>query len=159
MKLHYFDSGGRAAPIRIALKVAKMPFDDIRHTREDLAKLKDKFPLGQVPVLELDDGTMLNQSDAILEFVADKAGITPSDILDAAWARSAAVNISDVILPVVLWFHMTPEEQTAKLNETIDDLAQRMKRYDKWLATKEKDGYVLGHLKKDCMADYAIFSF
>ena len=59
MKLHYFNLRARAEPIRAALTVAGIPFEDVRYTFEEWGAVKasGKFPLGQVPTLELADGT------------------------------------------------------------------------------------------------------
>ncbi len=40
---------------------------DVHYTRDTFAVFKPKTPLGQMPVLELDDGTMIAQSGAIGE--------------------------------------------------------------------------------------------
>jgi glutathione S-transferase len=49
--LHYFDGRGRAEAIRLIFVQADQKFEDLRHTRDEWAKLKSQMPLGQIPVL------------------------------------------------------------------------------------------------------------
>ena len=80
MKLYYFDIYGRAEAIRMALTYAKVPFEDVRITGEDLQKMKaeGKLTYGQVPALEL-DGEFYTQSYAILRMLGKKYGLYPED--------------------------------------------------------------------------------
>jgi glutathione S-transferase len=80
MKLYYSPGACSLAP-HIVLREAGLPFalekvDTARHTLlsgEDYYALNSK---GQVPVLELDDGTRLTEGPVIAQFIADKAGST-----------------------------------------------------------------------------------
>lgn len=74
-RLTYFDGPGRAEPIRIALFLAKISFEDRRLKFPEFAALKEQgeFPLGAVPVFEI-DGMKLVQTSAILRYVAHVAG-------------------------------------------------------------------------------------
>ncbi|KAF4047186.1 Glutathione S-transferase C-terminal domain [Phytophthora infestans] len=77
IRLTYFNFGGRAEPVRLALYVGGVPFEDKRLTREEFGALKSSFPLGQVPVLEV-DGQVLTQTDAILRYVGRLGGLYPT---------------------------------------------------------------------------------
>jgi len=59
MKLYYFDLFARAEPMRMALWKAGVAYEDIRVTGDSWKALKDggSLEFGQIPVLELDDGT------------------------------------------------------------------------------------------------------
>ena len=65
MKLYYFDCYALGEDIRMILHFAKIDFEDIRFTydppRKEFEDLKKTgiFENGQVPMLELDDGTRL----------------------------------------------------------------------------------------------------
>ncbi|MES2090819.1 MAG: glutathione transferase GstA [Pseudomonadota bacterium] len=80
MKLYYSPGACSLAP-HIVLREAGLPFtlekvDTAKHTLtsgEDYYALNSK---GQVPVLELDDGTRLTEGPVIAHFIADKAGNT-----------------------------------------------------------------------------------
>jgi len=74
-KLYYFDLYGRAEEIRQAFNLCGVAFEDIRVTREAWIEMKasdtptDKCEFGQMPVLELDDGTCLSQGASILNYL------------------------------------------------------------------------------------------
>ena len=61
MKFYYFNLYGRGEPIRMALHKAGVAYEDVRPTGESWMELKNsgKLEFGQMPALELDDGTIL----------------------------------------------------------------------------------------------------
>jgi glutathione S-transferase len=71
LELTYFDSPGRAEPIRVALRLAGRAFVDRRLKFPDFAEqnARGAFPLGSVPVLAV-DGAVITQTSAILRYVA-----------------------------------------------------------------------------------------
>lgn len=71
LALTYFDSPGRAEPVRVALRLAGLPFEDRRLKFPAFAEAKAKgaFPLGAVPVLTV-DGFDIPQTAAMLRYVA-----------------------------------------------------------------------------------------
>ena len=83
MKLYYFDLYGKAECIRMALTLAKVDFEDIRVTGDSWKELKasEKCAFGQVPVLELADGTCLHQTTAIMNYIGAKYNLRPQDPL------------------------------------------------------------------------------
>lgn len=80
-KLYYFDCFAKAEPCRMALNLAGIRFEDIRVTGPSWKELKEsgKLEFGQMPMLELADGTQLVQSNSILRFLGAKYGLTPKD--------------------------------------------------------------------------------
>lgn len=56
MKFHYFDGYGAGDQIRALLHHAKVPFEDVRYSREEWMQVKadDKFEFHQMPMLEVD---------------------------------------------------------------------------------------------------------
>ena len=71
-KFLYFNIEGAGEKIRRCLKYMKIPFIDKRFVdRNEFLKLKKDGTLtfGQVPALELSDGTMLFQSQAIMRYI------------------------------------------------------------------------------------------
>ena len=79
MTLHYFDIAGKAEATRLAAVFGGLSLHDNRLTREEFLQMKPNLPYGQVPILELEDGTMIGQSAAILRFVGKQAGLYPVD--------------------------------------------------------------------------------
>jgi glutathione S-transferase len=98
VKLTYFDAPGRAEPIRIALRLSGMPFEDHRLKFPDFmgAKARGDFPLGSVPVLEL-NGEKITQTGAILRYIArvGDRSLYPEDALAALRVDSALDTFND----------------------------------------------------------------
>jgi glutathione S-transferase len=68
---------------RLGLGYAWVPIDIMRgesRTGEYLAR----FPMGQVPAVELDDGRRLAQSNAIIRYLARGSALLPADAYDQA---------------------------------------------------------------------------
>lgn len=100
LRLTYFDAPGRAEPVRIALALAGLPYEDRRLKYPEFAALKEQgaFPLGSVPVLEV-DGVAVVQTAAMLRFVAQLGGtgLYPSDPKSAFLVDSAIDTLNDTV--------------------------------------------------------------
>jgi glutathione S-transferase len=94
-RLTYFDFGGRAEPIRIALHAAGVAFEDKRISYEEFAEMRGNTPFNSVPVLEI-DGEMVAQSNAISRYVGRMAGLYPDDPLQALYCDEVLGAIEDV---------------------------------------------------------------
>jgi len=97
MKLYYFDIYGRAEGIRMLLDCAKVEFEDVRMNKEQIEEMKAacKLEYGQVPMLELDDGTQLTQTGAIMRYLASTHGFgytDPKDIYRSEHLNSLAMD-------------------------------------------------------------------
>ena len=131
MKLHYFNVRARGEPIRAALTVAGVPFEDHRIKNEDWPALKasGKFELGQLPALELADGTQLVQSLAILRYVGRTNNLYPQDADQAYIVDSTLETIKDFGEAVVKNFFNQDEE--AKKAGTVEILTNTFPRFAK----------------------------
>lgn len=100
LALTYFDAPGRAEPIRVALRLVGVPFEDHRVAFPAFAEQKAKgaFPLGSVPVLTV-DGFAIPQSSAILRYVArlGSAGLYPADPYAALLVDSVLDTFNDTL--------------------------------------------------------------
>ncbi len=98
--LSYFDSPGRAEPVRVALRLAGLPFTDRRLTFPAFAAAKEagEFPLGSVPVLQV-DGHAFTQTGAMLRFAAraGAAWLYPSEAAAALRVDSALDTFNDTL--------------------------------------------------------------
>lgn len=83
IRLEYFNLEGTADKCRIAFKVAGIPFEDVRFTFSDWAKLKEKYPQRVAPVLYIDDEPCMSQSYALARYVGRITGLYPEDPLEA----------------------------------------------------------------------------
>lgn len=107
MKLHGFFRSSAAQRVRIALNLKGLPVVQVSH---HLAKGEHKSagyvalnPQGLVPSLELDDGTVLTQSLAIIEWLEEthpKPPLLPTEPVRRAKIRAFALVIACEIHPV-----------------------------------------------------------
>ncbi len=105
--LHNYFRSSTSTRLRIALNLK-----GLAHEYRSYALLKDETktpdfrarnPAGLVPVLELDDGTMLSQSLAIIEYLDEThptPPLLPADALGRARVRSLALMIACEVHPV-----------------------------------------------------------
>jgi glutathione S-transferase len=102
-KLIYFDAPvSRGEECRLALHVAGVDFEDVRVKREEWPALKPTLPFAAVPVLELEDGRRLAQSNAILVYIGRQHDLHPSEAFEAARHEALLAHVED------LRAHMTP---------------------------------------------------
>ena len=92
MKVHYFDAYGRAEPIRMILSHAKVPYEDVRHSKEEVQKLKDegKLEFGKLPAVE-HEGKFYSETVSIVDFIGRKHGYYPEDAKEA-WRVDSIVD-------------------------------------------------------------------
>ena len=78
LRLFYLDTKAAGEPIRLALVIGGIAFDDVRVTYEQVHEMRQagKLPFGQVPVLEI-DGEFHGQSGALLRWAGRRAGLYP----------------------------------------------------------------------------------
>jgi glutathione S-transferase len=81
--LYDFLPSGNGYKVRLTLHELALPFQyreiNILKGESRLPWFLAKNPVGQIPVLELDDGTCLSESSAILFFLAEGTDLLPSD--------------------------------------------------------------------------------
>ena len=107
MKLYTYFRSSAAFRVRIALNLKGLKYDPVFI---HLAKGEHRTPAyvrltaqGLVPTLELDDGTRLNQSLAIIEYLDEQhpdPALLPKDGLGRARVRSLASLVASEIHPV-----------------------------------------------------------
>ncbi|MGA8260829.1 MAG: glutathione S-transferase family protein [Arenicellales bacterium] len=79
IKLTYFDiDGGRAEPVRIAMSIAGIAFEDHRISFAEFGEMRSGTPLNALPVLEI-DGVAYTQCNAMNRYFGKRAGLYPSD--------------------------------------------------------------------------------
>ncbi|HJQ57671.1 MAG TPA: glutathione S-transferase family protein [Vineibacter sp.] len=86
--LHDNTDSGNCYKVRLALVQLGQRFQRIEYDTDHGATRTPTFlaknPNGRVPVLELDDGTCLAESDAILWYLAEGTALLPADRLERA---------------------------------------------------------------------------
>mgnify|MGYP003609205122 FL=1 len=113
LKLNYFDfHGGRAEPVRLALHLGGVAFEDHRFTFPEFAEFRTTTPFRQVPTLHV-DGVQVTQSDAILRYAGKLAGLYPTDPLQALLCDEVAYVVEEASVRIGPTFRMSGEEQKA----------------------------------------------
>ena len=111
LKLSYFDfHGGRAEPIRLALAVGGITFEDHRFTFPEFAEVRKTVPFGQVPVLHV-DGVQVTQCDAMLRYAGKLAGLYPTDAYQALLCDEVSYVVEEAGVKLGPSFSMKGDEQ------------------------------------------------
>eukprot|EP00347_Sterkiella_histriomuscorum_P020251 403338517 len=117
-KLYYFNSYGRAEPIRMLLSHAKVEFEDHRINGEQVAELKaaGKLEFGQVPLLE-HDGKYLVQSWSILRYLGKIHGYYP-ETSEEAWQADSILDAVEDYFGKYVKAAMEKDEERKKVLES-----------------------------------------
>ncbi|MFO0748195.1 MAG: glutathione S-transferase family protein [Myxococcota bacterium] len=105
MRLFDFLPSGNGYKVRLTLCWLGLPFEyrevDLIHGETRTADFLAKNPFGQIPVLELDDGTCLRESTAIMMYLAEGSALLPADKLGRTrvleWLGFEQTHIDGVI--------------------------------------------------------------
>ena len=160
IRLTYLDTKGAGEPIRLALFIAGVPFQDVRVNYSQIAQLRESgyLPFGQVPVLEI-DGKVFGQSQAILRWVGRLTGLYPEALqLSVDQVDEALVDLKYILRPA--WYGAAlgrspingepllplSAEQRAATLETLDHviLPARLSQLDRLLARTSEGPFVCG---------------
>jgi glutathione S-transferase len=161
MKLYHTSLSGHAHRARLFASLLGLPHElvevDLRSGAHKTPEFLALNPFGQVPVLD-DDGTIVSDSNAILVYLARKAGRTdwlPDDIKGAAavqrWLSVAAGELAygpaAARLITVFGAKFNPDEVIARAHVLL-------KRIDDHLTGRE---WLVGN--RPTIADVAIYSY
>ncbi|XP_059471665.1 uncharacterized protein LOC132194428 [Neocloeon triangulifer] len=94
-KFTYFNVTGLGETIRYLLSYGGVEFEDVRVTGETFATMKEKLPLGQLPILEF-EGKTLFQSISIARFLANRFNLAGKDEWDKGTCDVAVDTIMDL---------------------------------------------------------------
>jgi len=121
LRLYDYLPSGNGYKVRLLLTQLAIPFEridlDILKGETRTAEFLQKNPNGRIPVLQLDSGGFLAESDAILYYLAEGTPFVPSDRLDRArvlqWMFFEQYNHEPNIATVRFWMHseMTDERR------------------------------------------------
>eukprot|EP01061_Rhynchopus_euleeides_P044645 TRINITY_DN784_c2_g1_i1.p1 TRINITY_DN784_c2_g1~~TRINITY_DN784_c2_g1_i1.p1 ORF type:complete len:220 (+),score=84.24 TRINITY_DN784_c2_g1_i1:187-846(+) len=121
--LHYFDIAGGAEPIRLALAIGGVVFEDRRIAFDDWEEVAQDMPLSQVPVLEV-NGVKFTQSLAIARYAAELANLTPrNDPLLDLRLNEVMYILQDLSFGIGRTVHMPEGDERTTLRQ-------------RWLATE-----------------------
>jgi len=115
---------GRAETARLLLIYSGTKYEDIKISVEQWPAMKEKMPMGQLPVLEV-DGEQLCQSTAIARYLARDCGLAGKNNWDMARADMIVDGIfdmwghlKDVYMPKLQGDKKTADENWAKLSDS-----------------------------------------
>ena len=87
IRLYNFQASGNSYKIRLLLTQLEVPFEridiDLLGGETRTPRFRARNPLGQTPFVELDDGRVLAESNAILWYLAEGTALLPDD----RWTR------------------------------------------------------------------------
>lgn len=141
MKLYYSPGACSLSP-HIVAREAGIPLDLVKvdlqtHKTADGADYYRINPRGHVPALELENGTLLREGAAIVQFLADRAPAArlapPPGTFERVQLQEWLSYIATELHKQFYWlFHPAPEEtrqaQRAKLAKAFEQLDQRLVR-------------------------------
>jgi len=100
MKLYSYWRSSSAHRVRIALHLKGIPFEyaevNLLEGRQWEAEHRARSPMAKVPVLELDDGRLITESIAILEYV-EELHPTPSLLPSDRWLRARTRMLASMV--------------------------------------------------------------
>ena len=73
----------RVEPMIMLLENQKVRYEIKYHSFDEWKMVKPSMPNGEVPVLELKDGTKMGESKAIMRYLGAQYGLYPSDPMQA----------------------------------------------------------------------------
>ena len=164
IRLHEDPTSGNCYKIRLLLRQLGVAFERVPY---DLARgagrtpeFRAKFPLGRLPVVELDDGTLLGESGAILWYFGEGSRYVPGDRLERArclqWMFFEQYSHEPYVAVARAWLRYfgVPAGKQAELRE------RQQKAYGA-LATMER--HLSGHAwftgRRYGLADIALFAY
>lgn len=107
MRLHNNVMSGNSYKVRLLLRQLGLPYEDVA---VDIFKGESRSPgflkinpSGQTPVLELDDGTMLPESNAILCYLAEGSELAPNHPIDRAHLLRWMFFEQNALMPNIGW--------------------------------------------------------
>jgi glutathione S-transferase len=148
LRLYDYVPSGNGYKVRLLLTQLGIPFERVElnilkgetRTPEFLAKNRN----GRIPLLELDNGERLAESDAILFYLAAGTPFLPTDRLDRArvlqWMFFEQYNHEPNIATVRFWMH---SEMTDERRAMVDG--------------KRKQGYAALDVMERHLADHRFF--
>jgi maleylpyruvate isomerase len=104
--LHNFFRSSASVRVRAALNLKGLAYEHVSYVLREKQHRSEAFlalnPQGLVPALQLEDGTVLGQSLAIIEYLEEthpEPALLPATPLDRAWVRGLAQAVACDIHP------------------------------------------------------------
>eukprot|EP01091_Cochliopodium_minus_P021197 TRINITY_DN95_c0_g3_i1.p1 TRINITY_DN95_c0_g3~~TRINITY_DN95_c0_g3_i1.p1 ORF type:complete len:214 (+),score=81.93 TRINITY_DN95_c0_g3_i1:72-713(+) len=147
LKITYFNAEGRAEPIRLALFIGGIEFDDERIDFPELQKRKPNLPFGSLPVLTTGEGEIIAQSNAVLRYAGRLAKLYPQDNLQATRVDELIDAVEDLLSKVnpIIYGQLNEEAKKQGLEKiNTEILPQWVNLLEKRIQKYGKGGYAVG---------------
>lgn len=149
MKLYYSPGACSLSP-HITLEESGLPYDTVAaptktHTLPDGTDYYTINPLGYVPLLQLDDGTLLREGPVIVQYIADQVPakqLAPANGTLARYQMQSWLNFVGTELHKGFSPLFNPATPAEYKTAVIDRLLSRLKWVDGELAGKQ---YLMGN--------------
>lgn len=150
MKLYSMPSSGNSYKVRLLLSLLDLPCEivDCEDATPEIAhaKAQGRLPFGKVPVLELDSGRLLPESNAIMLYLARGSDLIPADPFHHAqmlawmfWEQNQHEGVIAVRASLRMYpsrAHLATPERLAELldrgHQILAIMEQRLSAHD-WL--------------------------
>ncbi|XP_038070173.1 S-crystallin SL11-like [Patiria miniata] len=157
-RLIYFNNRGRAEATRLLFKLAGQEFEDVRIPGEDWAAQKSKYPLQQLPVLDI-DGKLIPQSRAIASYVAREFRFHGSDSWQTLMIDVVCDTADDLTRPLgdAIFLEKDETKKAAAIKNYYENEAPVvLDCLEKYLVSNGGgDGYFVG--EKISLADISVW--
>lgn len=141
----YYTPGTCSQATHILLHEAKLDFrphkvDIFSHTLEDGSDYRFINPNGYVPALVFDNGILLTENAAIIDWIASPIGRSPcgGSLERTRHLQMLAFISTEIQKPFIPLFFIEDPEEQARLREI---LMQRLR----WIASRLKGDFLFGH--------------
>jgi len=143
MRLYSMPSSGNSYKVRLLLALLGRACEtvDVEYETEAMtqAKAEGRLPFGKAPVLELDDGRLLPESNAIMFWLGEGTAFIPADPYERAqmlgwmfWEQNQHEGVIAVRAALLFYpqrRHLATPERLAELLERGHDLLQIMENH------------------------------
>lgn len=164
MKVYGDSRSGNCYKVRLTAAVLGIPIDwdevDVLSGRTRSAEFLARNPYGKIPVLQLEDGSYLPESNAIISYLAEGSALLPSESLARArvnqWLFWEQYSHEPNIATVRFWRSLsrTPEAHARQIAQRMPAGRQALQVMDDHLQDRDffaGDGYTI--------ADIALYAY
>ena len=141
IKLIYFKMRALAEAPQMLMRCYNIDYEYVMswdHFEDQWSNVKPNIPFKQLPILELDDGTRIGQSVAILNYIEAIARISIADPVKAAEASSILQSAQELFAPLnpAVNFAVGDDFETKRLamrpdlESRFSDLERYLDKYD-----------------------------
>ena len=141
LKLVYFKMRALAEAPQLLLNYCKINYEYIMswdHFDDEWSNIKPKLAFKQLPMMEVEDGTQICQSIAILQYIENLGGLKISDPVKAAEATAVLQSAQELFAPlnptvnfaVSQDFNNKRDSMRVNLESRFSDLARYLDKHE-----------------------------